>query len=75
VNVTFHFFDCQKRYITSDCVAVDIIHDRQGYAKAPEDAVADVLQAGKLELHLYKYMFQKILIHIFSQINISPLFI
>ncbi|KAM3354566.1 hypothetical protein ACQJBY_025330 [Aegilops geniculata] len=33
-------------YITSDCGAVAIIHDVQGYAKAPEDAVADVLKAG-----------------------------
>lgn len=33
-------------YITSDCDAVSIIHDAQGYAKAPEDAVADVLKAG-----------------------------
>lgn len=34
------------RYITSDCDAVSIIHDNQGYAKSPEDAVADVLKAG-----------------------------
>jgi hypothetical protein len=34
------------RYITSDCDAVAIIHDVQGYAKEPEDAVADVLKAG-----------------------------
>ncbi|XP_037415804.1 probable beta-D-xylosidase 7 [Triticum dicoccoides] len=33
-------------YITSDCDAVAIIHDVQGYAKAAEDAVADVLKAG-----------------------------
>ncbi|KAL6962622.1 putative beta-D-xylosidase 7 [Sarracenia purpurea var. burkii] len=33
-------------YITSDCDAVAIIHDEQGYAKVPEDAVADVLKAG-----------------------------
>eukprot|EP00257_Ricinus_communis_P012509 XP_002535159.2 probable beta-D-xylosidase 7 [Ricinus communis] len=33
-------------YITSDCDAVSIIHDDQGYAKEPEDAVADVLKAG-----------------------------
>ncbi|XP_061351141.1 probable beta-D-xylosidase 7 [Gastrolobium bilobum] len=33
-------------YITSDCGAVDIIHDKQGYAKTAEDAVADVLRAG-----------------------------
>ncbi|RDX60226.1 putative beta-D-xylosidase 7, partial [Mucuna pruriens] len=34
------------RYITSDCGAVGIIHDKQGYAKSAEDAVADVLRAG-----------------------------
>jgi hypothetical protein len=34
------------RYITADCDAVAIIHDVQGYAKVPEDAVADVLKAG-----------------------------
>ncbi|KAJ4967201.1 hypothetical protein NE237_019050 [Protea cynaroides] len=33
-------------YITSDCDAVSIIHDAQGYAKAPEDAIGDVLRAG-----------------------------
>ncbi|GFQ04442.1 probable beta-d-xylosidase 7 [Phtheirospermum japonicum] len=33
-------------YIVSDCDAVAIIHDQQGYAKEPEDAVADVLKAG-----------------------------
>ncbi|KAL2503809.1 putative beta-D-xylosidase 7 [Abeliophyllum distichum] len=33
-------------YIASDCDAVAIIHDTQGYAKLPEDAVADVLKAG-----------------------------
>ncbi|GER40282.1 beta-xylosidase 1 [Striga asiatica] len=33
-------------YIVSDCDAVAVIHDQQGYAKQPEDAVADVLQAG-----------------------------
>ncbi|RZC87695.1 hypothetical protein C5167_028150 [Papaver somniferum] len=35
-----------KGYITSDCDAVSIIHDAQGYAKIPEDAVGDVLKAG-----------------------------
>ncbi|KAK2994896.1 hypothetical protein RJ640_001879 [Escallonia rubra] len=34
------------RYIASDCDAVAIIHDVQGYAKLPEDAVVDVLTAG-----------------------------
>ncbi|KAK7275747.1 hypothetical protein RIF29_16869 [Crotalaria pallida] len=33
-------------YITSDCAAVSIIHDEQGYAKTAEDAIADVLKAG-----------------------------
>ncbi|KAM1074656.1 hypothetical protein TB1_018920 [Malus domestica] len=33
-------------YITSDCDAVSIIYDVQGYAKKPEDAVVDVLKAG-----------------------------
>ncbi|KAK4434181.1 putative beta-D-xylosidase 7 [Sesamum alatum] len=33
-------------YIASDCDAVAIIHDEQGYAKEPEDAVAYVLKAG-----------------------------
>ncbi|GAB4861196.1 Probable beta-D-xylosidase 7 [Ancistrocladus abbreviatus] len=33
-------------YITSDCDAVAIIYENQGYAKTPEDAVADVLKAG-----------------------------
>ncbi|KAK3002475.1 hypothetical protein RJ639_022119, partial [Escallonia herrerae] len=33
-------------YIASDCDAVAIIHDVQGYAKLPEDAVVDVLTAG-----------------------------
>ncbi|GMY17254.1 probable beta-D-xylosidase 7 [Fagus crenata] len=33
-------------YITSDCDAVSIIYNRQGYAKTPEDAVVDVLKAG-----------------------------
>lgn len=36
------------RYITSDCDAVSIIRDAQGYAKSPEDAVVDVLKAGML---------------------------
>ncbi|QHN94131.1 probable beta-D-xylosidase 7 [Arachis ipaensis] len=33
-------------YITSDCGAVSLLHDEQGYAKSPEDAVSDVLRAG-----------------------------
>ena len=35
------------RYIVSDCNAVPIIYQQQGYAQTPEDAVADVLNAGK----------------------------
>lgn len=38
----------QIRYIASDCGAVAIIHDEQGYAKSAEDAVADVIRAGIL---------------------------
>ncbi|KAK9110663.1 hypothetical protein Sjap_018723 [Stephania japonica] len=34
-------------YITSDCDAVAIIFENQRYTKTPEDAVADVLKAGK----------------------------
>ncbi|GAV59276.1 Glyco_hydro_3 domain-containing protein/Glyco_hydro_3_C domain-containing protein/Fn3-like domain-containing protein [Cephalotus follicularis] len=33
-------------YITSDCDAVAIMYENQGYAKSPEDAVVDVLKAG-----------------------------
>ncbi|KAG6774168.1 hypothetical protein POTOM_021519 [Populus tomentosa] len=33
-------------YIASGCDAVSIIHDAQGYAKTPEDAVVAVLKAG-----------------------------
>ncbi|KAL9394386.1 hypothetical protein Peur_013671 [Populus x canadensis] len=32
-------------YIASDCDAVSIIHDAQGYAKTPEDAVVAVLKS------------------------------
>ncbi|KAK1302368.1 putative beta-D-xylosidase 7 [Acorus calamus] len=42
-------------YITSDCDAVSIIHDAQGYAKTPEDAVADVLKAG-MDVNCGKYL-------------------
>ncbi|KAB5568679.1 hypothetical protein DKX38_002472 [Salix brachista] len=35
-----------RGYITSDCDAVSIIYDDQGYARSPEDAVVDVLKAG-----------------------------
>ncbi|KAG8503898.1 hypothetical protein CXB51_001855 [Gossypium anomalum] len=35
-----------RGYIASDCDAVAIIYDAQGYAKSPQDAVADVLRAG-----------------------------
>ncbi|KAF2296799.1 hypothetical protein GH714_002066 [Hevea brasiliensis] len=33
-------------YIVSDCDSVALLHDEQGYAKSPEDAIADVLKAG-----------------------------
>ncbi|KAJ9673794.1 hypothetical protein PVL29_023379 [Vitis rotundifolia] len=33
-------------YIVSDCDAVSLVYDVQGYAKSPEDAVASVLTAG-----------------------------
>lgn len=50
------------RYIASDCGAVGIIHDEQGYAKSAEDAVADVLHAGILGPNplfiFYKWKFQ-----------------
>ncbi|XP_020242085.1 probable beta-D-xylosidase 7 isoform X1 [Asparagus officinalis] len=42
-------------YITSDCDAVSIIHDAQGYASTPEDAVADVLKAG-MDVNCGKYV-------------------
>lgn len=35
-----------KGYITSDCDAVAVIYENQDYASSPEDAVADVLNAG-----------------------------
>ncbi|RZC87694.1 hypothetical protein C5167_028144 [Papaver somniferum] len=55
-------------YITSDCDAVSIIYDDQGYAKTPEDAVRDVLKAGMdvncgsyLQKHTRSAVQQKIL--------------
>ncbi|KAK4769645.1 hypothetical protein SAY86_027795 [Trapa natans] len=33
-------------YIVSDCDAVSLIYEQQGYALSPEEAVADVLNAG-----------------------------
>ncbi|XP_026446958.1 probable beta-D-xylosidase 7 [Papaver somniferum] len=55
-------------YITSDCDAVSIIYDDQGYAKTPEDAVRDVLKAGMdvncgsyLQKHTKSAVQQKIL--------------
>ncbi|MBA0623826.1 hypothetical protein Godav_009261 [Gossypium davidsonii] len=42
-------------YITSDCDAVSIIYDEQGYVKEPEDAVADVLTAG-MDLDCGEYL-------------------
>ncbi|XP_051126370.1 probable beta-D-xylosidase 7 [Andrographis paniculata] len=44
-----------RGYIASDCDAVAIIHDQQGYAKEPEDAVADVLKAG-MDLNCGSYL-------------------
>ncbi|MBA0775753.1 hypothetical protein Gotri_010864 [Gossypium trilobum] len=44
-----------KGYVTSDCDAVAIIHNDQGYAKAPEDAVVDVLKAG-MDLNCGSYL-------------------
>ncbi|KAK9053399.1 hypothetical protein SSX86_030033 [Deinandra increscens subsp. villosa] len=37
-----------KGYIASDCDAVAVMHDVQGYSKLPEDAVASVLKAGNV---------------------------
>ncbi|KAG2399939.1 beta-D-xylosidase 7 [Vigna angularis] len=42
VRKKWHF----RGYITSDCGAVGIIHDQQGFTKSAEEAVADVLRAG-----------------------------
>lgn len=44
-----------RGYITSDCDAVSIIHDSQGYAKTPEDAIVDVLKAG-MDVNCGSYM-------------------
>ncbi|GAV76438.1 Glyco_hydro_3 domain-containing protein/Glyco_hydro_3_C domain-containing protein [Cephalotus follicularis] len=44
-----------KGYITSDCDAVATIVEYQYYAKTPEDAVADVLEAG-LDINCGTYM-------------------
>ena len=41
-------FEGKCRYITSDCDAVAVIYEEHKYAKAPEDAVADVIKAGKV---------------------------
>ncbi|CAI9763902.1 unnamed protein product [Fraxinus pennsylvanica] len=49
---TSHVVDSSLSWINrqetngSDCDAVAIIHDNKGYAKLPEDGVADVLKAG-----------------------------
>uniref|UniRef100_A0A1D1XLI4 Putative beta-D-xylosidase 7 n=1 Tax=Anthurium amnicola TaxID=1678845 RepID=A0A1D1XLI4_9ARAE len=42
-------------YITSDCDAVSVIHDNHGYAKTPEEAVADSLKAG-MDVNCGKYL-------------------
>lgn len=39
-------FEFECRYITSDCDAVATVFEYQHYAKSPEEAVADVLNAG-----------------------------
>ena len=46
INLVLFLVEKIIRYITSDCDAVSIIHEKQGYAKTPEDAVVDVLKAG-----------------------------
>ena len=43
-----NLFEGKCRYITSDCDAVAVIYEEHKYAKAPEDAVADVIKAGKV---------------------------
>uniref|UniRef100_A0A2P2K830 Uncharacterized protein MANES_02G154700 n=3 Tax=Rhizophora mucronata TaxID=61149 RepID=A0A2P2K830_RHIMU len=42
-------------YITSDCDAVSIMYDDQGYARSPEDAVANALKAG-MDLNCGTYL-------------------
>ncbi|XP_058774220.1 probable beta-D-xylosidase 7 [Vicia villosa] len=42
-------------YIASDCGAVVIIHDQQGYTKSAEEVVADVMQAG-MDLECVTYL-------------------
>ncbi|XP_010676949.2 probable beta-D-xylosidase 7 [Beta vulgaris subsp. vulgaris] len=42
-------------YITSDCDAVSLIHQAQGFAESPEDAVGDVLKAG-MDLNCGSYL-------------------
>ncbi|AES97961.1 putative glycosidase [Medicago truncatula] len=42
-------------YIASDCDAVRFIYEKQGYAKTPEDVVADVLRAG-MDVECGNYM-------------------
>jgi len=43
----YNFFYGKCRYITSDCDAVAVMFEDHKYAKAPEDAVADVIKAGQ----------------------------
>ncbi|XP_028754606.1 probable beta-D-xylosidase 6 isoform X1 [Neltuma alba] len=45
-------------YITSDCDAVATVYEYQNYTKSPEDAVADVLEAG-VDINCGTYMVWK----------------
>ena len=49
-------FEGKCRYITSDCDAVAVIYEEHKYAKAPEDAVADVIKAGKVVVAWVEYL-------------------
>ena len=52
-----------SRYITSDCDAVAIIYEDQHYATCAEDAVTDVLKAGRcINLQLHHLCWQRYLI-------------
>ena len=42
IIITVLFMEKLIRYIASDSETIFIIHDNQGYAKLPEDVVADV---------------------------------
>ncbi|KAG6422973.1 hypothetical protein SASPL_113356 [Salvia splendens] len=53
-------------YIASDCDAVAIIHDPQGYAKEPEDAVAAVLKAAVERKKVSESDIDRALLNLFS---------